>query len=119
MTSPLSTAYLRFLELSRAIKENDADALTANQKALLELVSLAWHSGEPMSVRQAIDLSQLGSPATLHKRLTFLRNSGYLEEISVEGDRRTKLLGPTVKTLRLFEQLGGAMLLKQTTGTSA
>ena len=119
MTTPLSTAYMRFLELSRAIRENETNALTANQKALLELVSLAWHSGAPMSVRQAIALSQLGSPATLHKRLAFLRNSGYLEEISVEGDRRTKLLGPTEKTLRLFEQLGGAMALNHATRTSS
>jgi len=113
MNSPLSTAYMRFLELSRAIKEKDAGELTANQKALLELVSLAWHQGAPMSVRQAITLDQLGSPATLHKRLTLLRKNGYLEELAVDGDRRTKLLAPSAKTLKLFERLGGALAYKE------
>ncbi|MFM7008576.1 MAG: hypothetical protein ACKO0Z_04485 [Betaproteobacteria bacterium] len=113
MNNPLSTAYLRFLELSRAIKEGEGETFSANQKALLEAVALAWHKGNPMSVRQAIAIEQLGSPATLHKRLAVLRKNGYIEEIAVEGDRRTKLLGPTEKAIHYFTQLGDAMTLEQ------
>lgn len=112
MSAPLSTAYLRFLELSRAIKESDCEALTANQRALLETIALAWHQDKPMSVREAISVSLLGSPATLHKRLAFLRNNGFVQEISVGGDRRTKFLGPTDKAIKLFEKLGGAITLQ-------
>ena len=113
MNAPLSLAYLRFLELSRAIKESDLDSLTANQTALLETVAIAWHTGKPMSVREAIAVQHLGSPATLHKRLTALRKNGYIEEIAVEGDRRTKLLSPSKKSLKYFERLGKAMSLKE------
>jgi len=91
--------------------------LTANHNALLEAIALAWYSGEPMSVRKAIGISHLGSPATLHKRLAFLRKNGYLEEIAVEGDRRTKFLGLTEKSQNHFKLLGDAMSLHQTLNT--
>lgn len=113
MNNPLSSVYLRFLELSRALSETSGDPLSANEKTLLDAVALAWHSGSPMSVRQAIALDHLGSPATLHKRLAVLRNSGYVEEIAVEGDRRTKLLGPTQKALDFFSKYGEAIRLQQ------
>lgn len=112
MNDPLSQTYIRFLELSRALSENLPEPLTANQKVLLEAVVLAWHLEEPMSVQQAISIDNLGSPATLHKRLTILRQMGYVEEIAVDGDRRTKLLGPTQKALKYFAQLGEAMTRK-------
>lgn len=109
MNSPLLTAYFRFLQVARTLTDAQETTLSANHRALLEAVVLAWHEGAPLSVRQAISLENLGSPATLHKRLATLRSAGLLEEISVEGDRRTKLLGPTAKALGYFSQLGNAM----------
>jgi len=111
MSSPLLTAYFRFLQIARTLTDAQDTALNANHRALLEAVVLAWHEGRPLSVRQAISLESLGSPATLHKRLATLRSAGLLEEISVEGDRRTKLLGPTSQALNYFAQLGDAMAM--------
>lgn len=113
MTSSLSHAYLRFLRLSKALSDDAIVNLNANHRELLESIALAWHDGSPMSVRQAISLQALGSPATLHKRLDVLRTQGYLEELFVEGDKRTKLLGLTPKALNYFEQLGHFMALPQ------
>ena len=109
MNSSLLNAYFRFLQVARTLTDAQETALSANHRALLEAVVLAWHEGNPLSVRQAISLESLGSPATLHKRLATLRSAGLLEEISVEGDRRTKLLGPTAQALSYFAQLGDAM----------
>ncbi len=96
LTSPYSRAYVRFLALeaqtaakARAI---DGEAIDANEKALLELIILRWAVGAPMTVRQAIALTHLGSPATLHKRLMRLRNKTYLGLDHVSGDRRVKRL---------------------------
>ena len=111
MNSPFLNAYFRFLQVSRALTDSQETVLSANHRALLEAVVLAWHEGQPLSVRQAISLESLGSPATLHKRLATLRSAGLLEEISVEGDRRTKLLGPTTQALQFFAQLGNAMAM--------
>jgi DNA-binding MarR family transcriptional regulator len=82
-------------------------------RALLDAIALAWNQGQPMSVREAISLKKLGSAATLHKRLSILRSEGYLEELNTQGDKRTKLLGLTPKTLLYFETLGALLALQQ------
>jgi hypothetical protein len=109
MDTKSSIAYLRFIGLSNALMGQSVYSLSANQRALLEAIALAWHSGQPMSVREAISLSSLGSPATLHKRLGVLRTEGYLLETYVQGDKRTKWLGPSPKALKFFEKLSVAM----------
>lgn len=111
MNSPLSSAYLRFLQLSRTLSPTDEKALSANEKALLEAIALAWFRQQPLSVRQAISIETLGSPATLHKRLAVLRASGFVEDRPVDADRRTKLLVPTSRALLYFDQLGSVMTL--------
>ena len=114
MQTPLSSAYLRFLHLANAFSREAAANLTANHLALLESIATAWHAGKPMSVREAIAQENLGSPATLHKRLMILRNEGYVGELNVDGDRRTKLLTPTSKAIDYFEKLGGMLTLQET-----
>jgi Fe-S-cluster formation regulator IscX/YfhJ len=106
-SSPLASAYLRFLQLARAVQElPDGSDMDANETALLEAVVLRWHEGQAMTVREAISLEQLGSPATLHKRITRLREKEMLTTFNQEGDRRAKFLVPTALTLERFSQLG-------------
>lgn len=113
MESPFFSTYLRFLQLSKALSDGAGMNLDANCRALLEAVALAWYAGSSMSVRQAMALDSLGSPATLHKRLTILRAEGYLEEGAAQGDKKTKLLIPTQKALGYFETLSHVMALPQ------
>ncbi len=108
--SPLASAYLRFLQLARAVDAlPTGQSMDANESALLEAVVLRWHAGEPMTVREAINLAELGSPATLHKRITRLRNKELLSAHSEPGDRRAKYLVPTQQALDYFHQLGQTM----------
>jgi hypothetical protein len=62
-----------------------------------------------MTVREAIGLAELGSPATLHKRITRLREKDMLGNLNLEGDRRAKFLIPTQRTLDYFQNLGQSM----------
>ena len=113
--SPLANAYLRFLQLARAVEAlPDGQSMDANESALLEAVVLRWHAGQPMTVREAISLSDLGSPATLHKRITRLRQKELLSAHSEQGDRRAKYLVPTQQALDYFHHLGQTMQLAQT-----
>ena len=108
--SPLANAYLRFLQLARAVNSlPDGTLMDANESALLEAVVLRWHEGQPMTVREAIHLATLGSPATLHKRITRLRNKDLLTTYSEPGDRRAKFLMPTQQALDHFHHLGQSM----------
>ena len=108
--SPFASAYLRFLQLTRVIQAlPDGMEMDANEKALLQAVVLRWYEDQPMTVREAIALADLGSPATLHKRVTRLREKEMLSTLNLEGDRRAKFLIPTQRTLDYFNHLGQSM----------
>ena len=108
--SPFAAAYLRFLQLAKVIQAlPDGLEMDANEKALLQAVVLRWYEGQPMTVREAIALDDLGSPATLHKRITRLREKEMLSTLNLEGDRRAKFLIPTQRTLDYFSHLGQSM----------
>jgi hypothetical protein len=108
--SPLAAAYLRFLQLAKVVQAlPDGQEMDANESALLQSVVLRWYEHQPMTVREAIALSELGSPATLHKRITRLRDKDMLSALNQEGDRRAKFLIPTQRTLDYFSHLGQSM----------
>ncbi len=101
---------MRFLQLAKSIQQlPDAPQLDANEKALLEEVALRWFDNRAMTVREAIGLAQLGSPATLHKRITRLRQKDMLMTFNQPEDKRAKYLIPTEKTLDMFAYLGNEM----------
>jgi Fe-S-cluster formation regulator IscX/YfhJ len=108
--SPLALAYLRFLQLAKVVQAlPDGQDMDANEEALLQAVVLCWYEERPMTVREAIGLTELGSPATLHKRITRLREKDMLSTLSLAGDRRAKFLIPTQRTLDYFQNLGQSM----------
>lgn len=108
--SPFASAYLRFLQLAKVVQAlPDGQEMDANEVALLQSVALRWYEFKPMTVREAISLAELGSPATLHKRISRLRDKGMLSTISLEGDRRAKFLIPTQRSLDYFQHLGQFM----------
>jgi len=108
--TPFAAAYLRFLQLARVIQAlPDGMDMDANERALLHAVVLRWYENQPMTVREAIALADLGSPATLHKRVTRLREKEMLSTLNLEGDRRAKFLIPTQRTLDYFSHMGQSM----------
>jgi hypothetical protein len=108
--SASANAYMRFLQLARSVQElPDAPQLDANEKALLEEIALRWFENRVMTVREAIGLSQLGSPATLHKRITRLRQKDLLQTFNQPEDKRAKYLIPTDKTIAMFGNFGHKM----------
>ena len=108
--STKSNPYLRFLQLAKAIQNlPDAPLLDANENALVEAIALRWYEQKPMTVRAAIALSELGSPATLHKRITRLRDRDLVKTFSQADDKRAKFLIPTEKSLAMFNDYGKKM----------
>lgn len=84
------------------------DRFDANTKALFEGVLLAWSMDKPLTVRHTIGIERLGSPATLHKRLTTLRKLELIKSVGHDSDRRTKFLVPTNQGLDYAAKLGQA-----------
>ena len=113
--TPNFNACIRFLGAVAAAAEkkglqDEATALDPNEKALLDVLALRWANGAPMTVRQAIALAYLGSPATLHKRLMRLRKRKYLQLQSVSGDKRIKQLVPGTQGIEYLEETGRLIL---------
>ncbi len=99
--------YMRFLRDTLTVQPEGW--LSPNDACLLEAVVLRWHDQQPMTVNEAIHLQHLGSPATLHKRLTRLRKMGLLTIEHSDQDRRTKYLVSTPQALDHFHQMGLAL----------
>ena len=119
LKTPLTHAYFRFLQLARAVQAlPGASEMDANEQAMLEAVVLRWHEKQAMTVREAINLAHLGSPATLHTRVTRLRQKELLTTVSEPGDRRAKFLIPTPKALDYFHHMGQSMLQTQSLPTA-
>ena len=60
-------------------------------------------------INEAIALEDLGSPATLHKRITRLRQKDLLMTFNQPEDKRAKYLIPTDKTIAMFGDFGKKM----------
>jgi len=115
---PIDNVYLRFLQLAKAIQSlPESPLLDANENALLEAIAVNWYEERPMTVREAIGLAHLGSPATLHKRITRLRAKDLVQTFNQADDKRAKYLIPTDKTLAMFSDYGNKIRTVVSSGT--
>ena len=111
--TPFIDAYLQMLEIASAVKLLPGmDRFGIDEKALFEAIMLAWGQDNPLTVQQTINIKELGSPATLHKRLSRLRAMDLVTVLAVEENRRTKFLGPSAKGLKYAKLLGKHMCKK-------
>ncbi len=65
-----------------------------------------WSLGKSLSVLETIRQTELGSPATLHKRLTRLIAQEFLKSEALGADKRTKFVFPTDKGLSYMDWVG-------------
>lgn len=111
---PNSSIYLRFLNLSHAVTDDWTDIdLTALRT--LEAIAVADTKETPLTVTDAMNMTAIASPATMHRKLDQLREAGLIEQVHIGANRRTKYLVITNKAHKYFEQLGIAMLNAMTT----
>ncbi|MEI8324289.1 MAG: hypothetical protein WCH44_02815 [Betaproteobacteria bacterium] len=102
-----AATYLRFLALKKIVLALPSSPVKdANESALLNVLCVNWLQGKPLAVRQAMELQQLGSPSTLHRRISRLKAMSLITDQSSPANIRIKLLVPTRKTLSYFDKLG-------------
>lgn len=101
----LISLYLRFCTLLDTIKDLPAaDVMTPELEKLLAVIGNASHSGKPLAVRKLLIREELGSPATIHKRIHQLKDAGFVSFEGLEGDSRVRLVVPTEQALRHFAE---------------
>ena len=71
---------------------------------LLDLIVIAMHEKRELSVSDALALQEVGSPATIHKKLQILRDFD-LVSASFTTDKRTKVLKLTDKARAYYDEI--------------
>ena len=107
---PTKQIYLRFLNLIHALDSGQhAPAMDLDAKKLLEVIAVRHAQSKPLTVTDAMALSSIASPATIHRKLDQLRELGMLDTVFEGKNRRTKFLVPTQAAHDYFEKVGAAM----------
>jgi hypothetical protein len=102
----LVDAYFRFLNLAQAVQAlPSVPNLDAGEERLLEALTAAWHAGRTLTVTETMAISAAGAPATVHRKLTRLKEQGLVSVDELSSDLRTKTVVPTRKALAYFEKL--------------
>jgi len=102
--------YLQFLSLLHAIEgKGELPNLDLDAKRLLEVIAVRHSQGTPLTVSDTMAMSQIASPATIHRKLDMLREIGMIETYFEGQNRRTKYLCPTTQAQKYFSQVGAVM----------
>ena len=102
---------MRFLNLLHALEGGEQDRnQDLEARKLLEIIAVRHEQQQPLTVTEAMALAHIASPATIHRKLDQLRESGLVEARFEDNNRRTKFLVPTPQALQRFEALGQALL---------
>lgn len=107
----MQSTYLRFLSLVNALDAGSLANANVDEtaKQLLNVISLRHAQGKSLTVTDAMALSSIASPATIHRKLDDLREVGLIEQKFEGKNRRTKYLSPTSLANSHFEMLGEMM----------
>lgn len=112
MTSPKRPAdiYLRFLQLAEALRGLPSlPALDPLEERILGIVARAGQEHERLSVRDMMGRKELGAPATVHNRLTSMREKGWIMLADTEDTRR-KQIELTQAALQHFDKLSKCLV---------
>jgi len=101
--------YLRFLSLAHALESAPVSDLDETAKHLLQLIVLRHMQGNALTVTEAMALSTVASPATIHRKLNALLDAGMVTQVFEGKNRRTKYLTPTAAADAYFAALGDVM----------
>ena len=102
--------YLRFLSLLHAIEgKGELPNLDLDAKRLLEVIAVQHSQGKPLTVSDAMAMTHIASPATIHRKLDVLREISMIDTFFEGKNRRTKYLCPTPQAEKYFIQVGDVM----------
>jgi hypothetical protein len=109
-SSQMAKPYFHFLTLlSDPATCQENMGFDANHKVLFESAVIQWSLGKPLSVLETISQAELGSTATLHKRLQRLIAQDFVKSECTGADKRTKFISPSPKGMRYMEWVGDKM----------
>ena len=107
----MKNSYMRFLKIVAALEPQQLHKeITPIAVLILNEIAVKDFDKQPLTVSQAMEFRALGSPATLHRKIYELHESGLIEVTNVGIDRRTKYLFLTQAAKDYFQINSEAML---------
>jgi hypothetical protein len=102
--------YINFLNFVKALEPSvEIEQLDFTSKLILDEIAMGVASEKLMTVSEVMGLKNLGSPATLHRKLNILLQAELVHPIFIGNNRRTKYMALTKKGEMYFARLSQAM----------
>ena len=77
---------------------------------LLEIIATRYFKNIPLTISEAMSLIIIASPASIHRKLNYLREYGYIDSFFKNKNRRTQYLKPLTKADLIFNERGDLLL---------
>jgi hypothetical protein len=99
------------LVLAEALRKTNIElsGIDDTGKKLLEVIAIKSAQGHPLVVTQTMELSEIASPATIHRRISQLLKAGLIEVVKKGENHKIKFLVPSKSSIDYFEKLGKLM----------
>jgi hypothetical protein len=102
--------YLRFLQLAEAMRGLPTlPSLDPLEERVLALIARASQQQQRLCVRDVMARDELGSPATIHSRITSMRKKGWIL-LADTDDTRRKQIELTQAALQHFDRLSRCLV---------
>lgn len=109
-----SSTYLKFLNLVQAVRALPSfPSMDPVEEKLLNVFAVAWHSGKPFTVLQAMGHMPDVSPSTVHRRLGSLREKDLIAFDFDQKDSRIKYIVGTDTSDAYFTDMGKCLRAAQ------
>ena len=105
----MTPLYLLFTQYAAEIHPNKNFPIDFAAKELLDIIGTC-HFHEPLTVTEAMQLQEIGSPATIHRKLDDLVAAGLVYHYQEPGNKRTKYIKLTSDAIGYYAQLSQAMV---------
>ena len=107
----MSQLYLRFLRIARGVDIQNIQVKKIDSTALLLLneIAVQHYDGKNITVTQAMLLTKIASPATVHRKLNKLIEVSLIEQVFEGKNRRTKYLITTKEAESYFAKMSKAI----------
>ena len=111
------SGYVNFLKIKHQFDEVFIKKYAIDQRfiKLLESISTGQLNSSPMTVTELMHAGQFGSPATIHRSLSTLRDSKLLVFLHQGTNFRTKYPALTKESKEYFENISKILLKMHTT----
>ena len=91
--------YLNFVKRRLSLPTFQALYIDSGYTYILDIIYINYFNLKPLTVSQLMAKREIGSSATIHRKLNHLREIGIIENFTIGKNNRTKYLRPTKNTI--------------------